>query len=480
MRYRIQPLEIEVPEDDPFKNDLLGRRKSVEVLTNLAGSIEGPCVLTVDGGWGTGKTTFLRIWSQYLRNDDFPVVEFNAWETDFAREPFVALSTELTEGLEKYVDSGDQALQRYIACGKHLAETVLLRSLPTLVRLATLGALLPVIEKQLDEAIAGYESDQSSGYQQERTAVKEFRDALKEVVQASSSPPTNRPLVVVIDELDRCRPSYAVELLEAAKHVFAVSGILFVLGVNRSELAHSITAVYGGGFDAHGYLRRFVDLDFRLPKPERSQFIDATLKAIRIDDYFNRTKDENVKLDDEPQVARDFLQKFFGASNLDLRRIGQAIHHLGLVFASLRSDRRSFAITAVVMLIVRTIGPELYSRFTRGEATDLQVVESIFEHSPGLQSLQHEDIGCLFEVMIIMAAHELSRTSDKWIASPLLDRYKTLLDEESSDTEAENHANRVIVRFRKLQNGVIAGRFGFLESVERLELLSHALVGQQE
>ena len=480
MRYRIQPLEIEIPEDDPFKNDLLGRRKSVEVLTNLAGSIKGPCVLTVDGGWGTGKTTFLRIWSQYLRNDDFPVVEFNAWETDFAGEPFVALSTELTEGLEKYVDSGDQALQRYIACGKHLAKTVILRSLPTLVRLTTLGALPPVIEKQLDEAIASYESDQSSGYQQERAAVKEFRDALKEVVQASSSPPTARPLVVVIDELDRCRPSYAVELLEAAKHIFAVSGILFVLGVNRSELAHSIKAVYGGEFDAHGYLRRFVDLDFRLPNPERTQFIDATLNAIRIDDYFDRTKDENVRWNDEAQVVRDWLQKFFGASNLDLRRIGQAIHHLGLVFASLRSDRRSFAMTAVVILIVRTIVPELYLRFTRGEATDLQVVDSIFEHNVGLQSLQHEYVGHLFEVMIIVAAHELSRTRDGSIDSPLLDRYKKLLDEESSDPEAKKHAKLVAVRFQEMQNVGTVGHFGVLESVERLELLSHALVGQQE
>ena len=79
----------------------------------------------------------------------------------------------------------------------------------------------------------------------------------------------NRPLIVVIDELDRCRPSYAVELLEVAKHLFAVDHIVFVLAVNRSELAHSIRALYGSGFDAEGYLRRFFDVDFRLPAPDR-------------------------------------------------------------------------------------------------------------------------------------------------------------------------------------------------------------------
>ena len=82
------------------------------------------------------------------------------------------------------------------------------------------------------------------------------------------------PLVVVIDELDRCRPSYAVELLKAAKHLFAVDGVVFVLALNRSELSHSIGALYGGKFDATGYLRRFIDVDFRLPDPDRAAFID--------------------------------------------------------------------------------------------------------------------------------------------------------------------------------------------------------------
>ena len=99
MGIRIQPMEIDVPKDDPFKSDLLDRKSSVEILTHLLGAIEGPCVLAVDGGWGARKTTFLRIWSQHLRNEAFPC-RIHAWETDFAGDPFVALSTEVTEGLK--------------------------------------------------------------------------------------------------------------------------------------------------------------------------------------------------------------------------------------------------------------------------------------------------------------------------------------------------------------------------------------------
>ena len=129
MGIRIQPREIEVPEADPFRNDLLGRRESVEVLTHLVGSLEGPCVLAVDAAWGNGKTTFLRIWAQYLRKQEFPIVTFNAWETDFSEDPFVALSTELTEGLQEY---DDELLVTKIADTKERAKEVLRRAVPGL------------------------------------------------------------------------------------------------------------------------------------------------------------------------------------------------------------------------------------------------------------------------------------------------------------------------------------------------------------
>ena len=102
MAIRLQPRDPDICKGDPFKNDLLNRKESIEVLTSIIGSIEGPCVLAVDAAWGAGKTTFLRMWSQYLRNNGFPVAEFNAWETDFAGDPFIALSSEIADGLEKY------------------------------------------------------------------------------------------------------------------------------------------------------------------------------------------------------------------------------------------------------------------------------------------------------------------------------------------------------------------------------------------
>ena len=393
MGIRIQPSEIDVPEDDPFKNDLLGRKEPAEVLTHLVGSIEGPCVLAVDAAWGAGKTTFLRIWSQYLRNQEFPVVGFNAWETDHSGDPFVALSSELTEGLQEYKD---EPLAQKIDETKKAAKEVFRRAVPGAIRVATAGILDvgPLMEKEVGQALASYAKVRLSEYQEAQKSVNTFRSVLQDMAGTLSEAHENRPLIVVIDELDRCRPSYAVELLEVAKHLFSVENIVFVLAVNRSELGHSIKALYGRGFDAEGYLRRFFDVDFRLPEPERNAFIAAMLDAIQINDYFTRTRDRFAA--SHASTVRAWLLGFFDEPDLSLRRIAQAIHRLGLVFASLRSDRTSLALVTVVALIIRTIDSDLYYRFVRGEVSDLDVSDMVFDR-PGGRALQ-EKYGDYFEI----------------------------------------------------------------------------------
>ena len=476
MGIRIQPLEIEVPKADPFKNDLLGRKEPAEVLTHLVDSFEGPCVLAVDAVWGNGKTTFLNMWAQYLRNQGFPIVKFNAWETDFSGDPFVALSTELTEGIQEYTN---ESMAPKIADTKKRAKEVLRRAVPGVIRLATAGILdiNPLLEKEVGQALASYAEERLSEYQAAQESVKKFRKSLQDMASEVSTSKDGRPLIVMIDELDRCRPSYAVELLEVAKHLFAVDHIVFVLAVNRAELAHSIKALYGDEFDAQGYLRRFFDVDFVLPAPERKAFINEMLATIQIDDYFARTNDQTARHDAKP--VRDLLHGFFQAPDLSLRRIAQAIHRLGLVLASLRSDKRSFALTAVVCLILRTIDPDLYHCFGRREVSDLEVVDKVFARSE-TRTLQGEYAGHLFEAVIIMAAQDeaLVRSKPDPISSPLQQRYKDLVDSDVSDDASRERASDVIrlVGERRKELFWNHSGLGFKESVQRIELLSTSLI----
>ena len=474
MGIRIRPREIDITEEEPFRNDLLDRKESVEVLTHLIESIEGPCVLAVDAAWGTGKTTFLAMWAHHLRKIKFPVVEFNAWETDFSGDPFIALSTELAEGVKNNPNKKD--LTEKIDSLKKLAKQLLKLATSGVIRFSTGGILDidPLLEKQSDHVPQSSTEHRLNEYLDAKKYIKEFKDVLQDLAVALSESHENRPLIVVIDELDRCRPSYAVELLEVVKHLFGVDRIVFVLAINRSELAHSVRALYGSGFDADNYLRRFFDVDFQLPEPERKAFIDSMIEAINIKEYFERTLDENVYA----KALPDLLQAFFSDPDLNLRTIAQAIHRLGLVFASLRSDQRSFIPMAVVLLIIRTIDSDLYYKLIRGEITDSEVVKTVFDR-PGVKDLQWKREGSIFEAVVILGAQERdNKFFPNTIQSPLYKKHKDVADAESENPDHE-HAYNVLLWVENLRKPYIQGNtLGFKESVRRLELLTSFLIDE--
>ena len=485
MGIRIQPREIEIPKDNPFKNDLLGRKEQVEVLTHLVSSLEGPSVLAVDALWGNGKTTFLNMWAQYLRNQGFRIVKFNAWETDFSGEPFIALSRELRDGFQKCTDKSiDQKIEE-------TTKEVLRWTVPNLVRLA--ATTIPVAGTGMGEALASYVEAKWTEYQQGQESVTNFRAALQEMATDISTRKGGKPLIVMIDELDRCRPSYAVELLEVAKHLFAVDHIVFVLAVNRSELEHSIKALYGNDFGAKEYLLRFFDVDFRLPEPDRAAFINQMLVSTKIDDYFKKTQDAPIGGNDE--VVKKWLKFFFYDPDLSIRRVAQAIHRLGLVFASLRSDQSSLMEMAAVALILRTIDSNLYYKFVRGESTDADVVDKVFSR-PGTKTLRNTHEGHLFEAAVIFAIDDRRWTPEEPNRSQLLQRYHKLIGPEEfaklmhldrmelrdmamprPNWSDRDHARAILILV--LRGGLdygIRGYAGFKEAVRRLELLSPSLI----
>ena len=487
LKIRIQPRDIEVPQDpqeDPFKNDLLDRKKSIDVLTNIVRSIDGPCTLAIDAPWGAGKTTFIRIWEQVLRNGGFPVVSFNAWETDFSNDPFVALSEELTRGLEAY---GDDSLRDKVGSLRKRASEVAVRAVPGIVRLVTAGILHidPLLEKEAGNILASFAKDRLAAHVEAQQSLQNFRTTLQDTANTLTENNNGLPLVIVIDELDRCRPSYAVELLEIAKHLFSVDRIVFVLAVNRSELAHSVRALYGNSFDGPDYLKRFFDLDFMLPDPDRKAFIGAAVAAIQIEDYVLRTQDRDAR--GEYGEMLDMLLHFLGTHSLSIRTIGQALRRLGLVLASLRSDQHMFGLATTVAIIIRTVDLELYHKFIRGEASDKEVVDTIFrltvtEHLR--ETFRHNNQGPLFEALVILGYRELSKLQDgtnTQIESPLLEHYVKCLSEREENGERDN-----LYRYAEMVRDLTTtqdmsrhalGRVGFKFAVERIELLSEELLG---
>lgn len=370
MQISIRPRELLVPEAEPFEHDKLRRRDSILVLSDLLQSISGSSVIAVDAGWGMGKTTFLRMWAQHLRNGAFPVAIFNAWQTDFSDQPFLALSSELMDGLAQHPDmKGRAPLHRLKRAASSVAR---LAPLPaTRVVAAAIPGVGAQLAQELSPAVLSPFDEELVRYTETKNAYEEFRRRLGEAAAELSAGANCRPLVVMIDELDRCRPSYAVALLETAKHLFDADHIVFVLALNRDQLAHSIKAVYGDRIDASNYVGRFFDLDYRLPDPNRQLLITTALDSFSIANFESGRSWFGGTEEDFP---KSLLPLILDRPSLSHRQLLQTIHRLAVIFASLPKAEPVHLEMLSILLTLRAVDASLYQRFAAGEVTDEEAI----------------------------------------------------------------------------------------------------------
>ena len=482
MTVRIRPRDVTVPEKEVFRDDLLSRDKEIKILSNMFASLEGPCVLAVDAPWGYGKTTFIRLWSQYLQNQGSHVIEFNAWENDFTGSPFVSLLTELKRGIKMTDDNTDdnkaihgkllKSVNKLTKYGERIEEISINFHFPG----ASIGAKLKPAKNMSNE----YE--EYLYYKEEfRKGLIELSKALRELPRSSSSNVKQYPIVIMIDELDRCRPDYAVQLLEIAKHFFSVDYVMFVLTISSSQLVHSVKSVYGQDFDAQEYLRRFFDIDFKLPNQSREVFIDKLLKE-SIGKYFDGQKGsekDTVGLD--LIHIKNILKSFFGASDLSLRQISHSIHRLGLIFTSLNQDKPSFIGTTIVALILRTFESELYHDFYQGKVSDAQVID-VISSRPVVRIIQDKEEWRTFVAILILSYCEIKHVSlsdDLSNHSPLMMQYNTNLAASGKNARTEEIMKRVKqlvdqakLHKKKSPNYSLEKFVGFRKSVDRIEMFS--------
>lgn len=508
---KIKPDDIEIPHDDPFRHDLLERQQPILILTNLLQNLETPYTMSVDASWGNGKTTFLNMWKQHLSNERFPIVSFNAWETDFAGSPLVALTSELIEALETYGEKFELEVDAPV----RRIQTLLSRLVPTgVVGLVYLLDYLSNIQSDaslLSVAAAGAkaglgaassavalneepqtESQDPNTYMDAKATIDDFRSELEHVAQALSTKHDNKPIIIAIDELDRCRPSYAVELLEIAKHFFSVDNIVFVLAIDKSQLSHAIKAIYGSNFDAIGYLRRFIDLDFSLPVPDRKTFMAQLMKQTDLLRFFENS---NNYLWGHSSDARRLLGTFLSSPSLSIRQIQQALHHLGLALASLDSPSNMPYAATAVLVILKTLDPATYRQFIQSNMTDKEVVHALFG-LPEFRNLRFTTDGALLEALLIIGYGEFAMTQgrDPMRATPSsLHHYRNIigslpnfptndsaLDElPTPPTPHERVVLEHLASYYGLLNAVLIHKqpVGFNLTAQRLELFSDDLGG---
>ena len=439
--YRIQPDKFIPNPNDPFANDLMGRKSQADALVKLATSVSGPAVIAVDAPYGVGKSTFLSMFARTLKlQDAAKVIRHNAWRTEFGDMPSNSLSREIITSAQS-PDAKQLLKGGAVRLGK--AALPIVGRITPLLGVYVNDAESTLIATNVAEALV----------QKAPGAIAGIGDLRKQLNQYISQ----KRLVIIIDELDRCTPDYAIETLEAIHHVFDSDGITFVLGLHRQQLMESIKAIYGQGFDAEGYLDRFIDLTIPL-SASRDDFIKAKLSPQILFDkipHFNRHADRagGQMAFDTVEYAQNIL---LAMPNINARSIDRFAKNLIAVMNVMPSNRdisylASVYATACIALAVKIQSPSRYQAFNEhsGRARDNVLYDML-----GTSQLPLERVPSMVAAILIAAQVDISlavssiseddRRQQTKEALSSISKFDDMRQQSESDKDTLNKATTIL------------------------------------
>lgn len=274
-----------------WEGDLWDRKRLGIQLTNYVDRLQCGAVLALDARWGEGKTWFVRHWQKHLEDENHNVIYLDAFANDYLDDPFLVVTSEITNTLSK--DKKTKSKVKKLIELSASVGTALLPSLPKialtlglhLVGAGFLGGILQQgyenaqdeIDKLSDETsdrIKESIQEKIAGHEAEKKTLEEFKKHLAQTVEK-----LDKPLVFIIDELDRCRPDFAIRLIERIKHFFDIPKIVFVLVMNKTQLIQSVHTLYGYTIETNGdYFEKFIDFTIKFPQLDAINNYEMLLK----------------------------------------------------------------------------------------------------------------------------------------------------------------------------------------------------------
>jgi hypothetical protein len=437
---RLRTTAIHIDHADPFREDCLDRKIVVESLMAIVKRVTPPLVLCIDSPWGTGKTTFLKLWEAQSKLEAVEALYFNAWSTDFATDPLIPFVAEIAELVSA---KAPNKATKYVSRTKLMASALARRALPAAGKLLTAGLLdlEQVSEEVLAELAEDSIADVIDSYTTEKSLIAKFQEQIAKLVAQLPPSEAGARLLLLVDELDRCRPDYALALLERIKHLFNVDNIIFVLALDKRQLKSSIEAIYGSSIDSEDYLRRFIDLEYRLPDPKPDAYAKYLYRKFEFDGWF-KARTQGVFRYDAENLVRTFcdLSRVF---DLSLRVQEQCFSRIRLAMLATKENFYFFPNLIAALVILRTVCPSAYRAFSlpRGSAAELlDAIRSL----PSGQEYLSEHSGTVLEYFLLSVVR--GRETD-----PAMDEIQRLADDVSAEGPAKQRASKIVEIRRNMQ-----------------------------
>jgi hypothetical protein len=374
MKIVVQPHQV---SDEDFGSDLFGRKNFGVALANIVKNSADPLVIGLDGNWGEGKSTFVKTWQKILDQENVPNIYIDAFASDYVDDAFMVVAGAITDYVS--VNAPEKKSKEFIDKAKNVGAHVLSLGAKIGIRAISAGVIKETdlqdltkigedISKDISTSAEKYIKERLINHKAERQSIEHFRSFLS-TIPSSLKEPSDNPLTIIIDELDRCRPSFAVEMLEKIKHLFSVQNVNFLLVINKTQLQESIKATYGSNINAHTYLQKFITIEATLPKKKG--------RDGDIEKYCRHLADQyDLK-------GGDWVELFTAQAtqlNCSLRELERIFSNLAIM---LLTEKQGAAVNEVLVSAICTLKvmrPGIFSRLAEGSIPIDDIYEALKYH----------------------------------------------------------------------------------------------------
>lgn len=383
MRITIPPLIVK--EGDSFKNDALDREVYGVALLNLILRTNDELVISIDGKWGEGKTTFVKMWQGLLTKDGVPNIYIDAFSNDYTDDAFISVASAITDYANKHIEEDKhEELAAFKEKTIKIGGQLLSWSARIGIKAVTLGVIKDSdleglkdikddVAKSTSDLVGDFIEEKINSHSKDIELIQSYRDLLSSIPsKIKDNDKKLLPLVIIIDELDRCKPTFSVEIIEKIKHLFSVKNVVFILVMNKSQLEESIKSVYGQNIDAHIYLQKFITLEATIPKKmgercenDLSKYSNRLLQLHELETW---EKDRDIIECIKP-LANHF--------NLSLRQLEKVFTNIAVLYSSSTKNDLKIVPIIVFLCVIKVIDSQLFELLLHQQASFSKVSETL-------------------------------------------------------------------------------------------------------
>ena len=294
----------------------------------------------INAPWGMGKTLFADAIKEYLSEnyEEINTLYVNSWKMDFYDEPMKALIAEMSEDNIITVESTEKAKKFLKNCGKIFFGKILKNFLLKSINLN---------DKDIEEMKSffnGLDTSELEDYKNYKKLLEEFKDTLSK---------EERPKIIIIDELDRCRPDYAIQLLEIIKHIFDVKNIIFLFLINRKQLESIVSTIYMNSNLSTKYFEKFYDIELNLPEANYKELNEPEFQVVNSFKEYKVDKN-NYSENRDLVIQKIFLDMIFvvndSFSKISIRSIKKLLKKFNILKDSLIEKEKEQHILILLLI----------------------------------------------------------------------------------------------------------------------------------